>query len=151
MKKITEETVIRLGQEVYNPVVIDGVIYWVDKNNYGELDDYVTNGSVIIQAYFLEEHNRNKYSKIVAQSEYEILEDISVPVIAQSMIRDHGFDMYEYTIEDIEKAFDAGAAYATGSHEEFQQIHISKSQFIERLNSVKEIVVDEDFNPIYIK
>lgn len=38
-----------------------------------------------------------------------------------------------FTVEDIEKAFRAGGAYTLGSHEDFQQIHLSEKEYIQSL------------------
>ena len=90
MKKITNETILKQGDKIYQPVEVDGVIYWVGKDLVGinseTISNYCPNSNQVFLGYF-EANDDELYQgigkihpkEIVAQSQPKL---DGIPVIS---------------------------------------------------------------------
>ena len=168
MKQIINKTILKQGDKTYQPIEVDGVIYWVDKISQIIVGDWYSEmvmGKVLFTHKMKEEsligwneseHTKNSFkarcSKIVAQSEPK-LDDAPVIEIGPT-----GFDEFEYTQADIEKAIelareadsiegtvDLDVVLCYGSNDDLRT-KWTKEEILEQINSISVIEVDEDFN-----
>ena len=171
MKKITKNTILKQGNKVYQPIEVDGVIYWIDVNTKNNVDI----GTMVWNDEDFSFYTTNRICKfkttdniykVVAQSQPKLEE---IPVISldsyvekmaweavhKGNIKDEkqqvcGFtgwvDGYksnpnQYTQKDIEIAFGLGAANHANGQPFLYEV-------FKQLNSISAIEVDEQFNII---
>jgi hypothetical protein len=168
MKQITNTTILKQGYKTYQPVEVDGVIYWVDEIDY--TTEYVTNGKKVFKLSDFPEYSteyiENYWQKIIAQSQPR-LEGIPVVSLdsyverlakektrnlaysgvtaersAEIFIWTHGYNANpnHYTQKDIERAIEL-TKKQTWEDQRFDQ-----EEIIEQINSISVIEVDEQFN-----
>jgi hypothetical protein len=103
MKQITNKTILKQGDKTYQPIEVDGVIYWVDKISQIIVGDWYSEmvmGKVLFTHKMKEEpligwneseHTKNSFkarcSKIVAQSQTKLPD---IPIVS--------LDSYSYMI-----------------------------------------------------
>ncbi len=170
MKQITNKTILKQGDKTYQPIGIDGVIYWVGTVRH--MTEYVTNGTEIFKPSDLPEYSveyaKRYWQKIVTQSESKL---DGIPVVSLDSYLDLRFknetttwswgesgprtpkEFYKmgfksnpnkYTQADIEKA------YKLGYEDRDSDIGFGSNlnYAIEQSNSISVIEVDEKFNVI---
>jgi hypothetical protein len=168
MKKITNKTILIQGDVTYQPRFVmsdystistrsrDKIIYWIDISKHIEGIHNMVGKSVWSVRYakpiILGEHENsylNECFKIVAQLE-PILE--GRPVISLDVI---GFDEFEYTLKDIEKAIELAQegkyiSESSDGGENYEDVfkYPTKKEILEQINSLSIINVDEQFNII---
>jgi hypothetical protein len=83
MKTITNKTILKQGDKEYQPMKVDGVIYWVDKNpkgfSKGEWMYNEPNNDTLIYQFSYDIHPYEIGNKIVAQSQLKLE---GIPVIS---------------------------------------------------------------------
>jgi len=139
MKQITNKTVILQVDKTFQPIEVDGVVYWIDNrppmfNEYwcylAENEDIVFTKNSLPLTWFEKLHDLKNYYTVVAQSK-PILNGITVidlqAHIAQKLASDNGWDWYN-TESSARRVFELWA----------KQIS----------NSIQSIEVDNDFNII---
>lgn len=159
MKKITNKTIIRQVDKIYQPVEIDGVIYWTTNNKEGYIGYFYDRMMKSIHT------NNNVYSDyIVAQSQPK-LEGIPVVSFDKFVISYcHGESIggkciypkckydcsshtetidISYTQQDIEKAILLGRRQGSCVGTIY-----TNEEILEQINSISLIEVDEQFNII---
>jgi hypothetical protein len=143
MKQITNKTILKQGNKTYQPIEVDGVIYWYEEDDF-----------------------KKHYPKAQSQYKFE-----GVPIInldetwchhwINKATPTHKVDAYsfklgyklnpnKYTQKDIEKAISFGfdKGFTSNSNNHLKNTLLSKDEFIEQINSISVIEVDESFNVI---
>lgn len=139
MKQITNNTLLKQVDTTYQPIEIDGVIYWVGKVRH--MTEYVTNGRDIFKPSDLPEYSveyaQRYWQKIVAQSQPKL---DGVTVVNLRTYIDDG----QYTLSDIERVIElAQMVKAYGDYKP-----LTKEEILEQINSISIIEVDELFKVI---
>lgn len=67
-----------------------------------------------------------KEAKEYIENKYFYVDEISIDDFIAGVTSNFVFEL-------LEKSFDAGSAYATGSHKDFKQTHPNKKEFIEQI------------------
>jgi hypothetical protein len=133
MKQITKNTILKQGDKTYQPVEVDGIIYWVDEYvvcRTGEL--YLT--SIQRRIIPKSEGVIQAGDKIIAQSQPKLE---GIPVIDLKTNLNY-YNINQYTQKDIEKAFECGRNFQlTGEG--------SLKETFEYINSISIIEVDSQF------
>jgi hypothetical protein len=127
MKTITKNTILKQGEKTFQPVEVDGVIYWVGKEGFAIASSKLMTDDVPVIS--LEANN----TRLIMEGKYP-------------------FDLKSYTKEDIEKAIelmDGVRLFHKAQHpfERSQQI----KRILDQIDSISEIEVDENFNIISYK
>jgi hypothetical protein len=168
MKTITKNTLLKQGDKVYQPVEVDGVIYWIEDVAYFDTS---------IGWYFriIPKHKpqdgRNFYTRysgdlrIVAQSQPELdgIPIVNLQLNNLSLIAEVGdpIDLNVYTQKDIEKAIEfilknytinSFGNFPAGVSTDSLNYSETTSQVTEKvfgqINSISVIEVDYEFNII---
>jgi hypothetical protein len=178
VKQITNKTLLKQGDKTYQPIEIDGVIYWVDRVRH--MTEYVTNGSDIFKPVemsgYTMEYAQRYWQKLIAQSQPKldgipvvslnenILSDIET-ITSWDSFKDHPIgkagkkiekwfksNPNQYTQEDIEKVIMLSrlwlANYPEGKNSEISERLLLDHEILEKINSISVIEVDEQFNVI---
>lgn len=161
MKQITDKTVIIQGDKTFQPVEVEGVVYWVDNRPpmFGEYWCYLAENEDVVFIknslsldWFERLHDLKNYYTVVAQSK-PILDGIPVIDLLSNNTRlimegECPIDLNCYTLQDIEKAnkISKGLDIKTGVY--FSANTFSLEEIIEQINSIQSIEVDSDFNII---
>jgi len=116
MKQITKYTRLKQGDKIYNPVEVDGIVYWVGRDlvnvNSNTIPNYCPNSNQVFVGYFEandDELYQNKGKvhpkEIIAQSQPKLN---NVPVInLDSYIKGLAIKKFPYTNEgDLEDTID---------------------------------------------
>ena len=131
--------------KTYQPVEVDGVIYWVDNRlpNFGErYIDYIYKNvrtwDIIVKKEAL------PYCDIIVAQSQSKLEEIPI-VDFNDFVNENG--ELPYTQKDIEKAFELGYQCRVSNgykvHGTYQEDY---KKAVEQINSISVIEVDEQFN-----
>jgi len=151
MKTINKNTILKQEDKIYQPRFVmsdDTIIYWPDLNNplkgiHSMVGKNVWSVRYAKPIIFGEHENSyiNECFNILAQSQPKLE---GIPVISLEPI---GFDEFEYTQKDIERAIELTLIDAKKSvvWSEHYYKHLSK-QILEQINSISVIEVDEQFN-----
>jgi len=165
-KKITKNTLLKQGENTYQPVEGDGVIYWINEYEVAKTGElYLT--SIKRRIIPKSEGVIQAGDKIIAQSEPKIdgvpvvsmgryVERLAMNYISKkgvskgleqrmldAYIKCYTLNSNQYTLADIEKAYDLGKASII-----YDKIHgfNSKELDYDQINSINLITVDEQFN-----
>jgi hypothetical protein len=79
----------------------------------------------------------NEIQKIIAYQPKGNAPELDLPLLPEMVVEPRGFDEFEYTEEDLRKAFRAGSSYAIGSHTDFKQTHLNEKNYIKSLKTPK--------------
>jgi hypothetical protein len=178
MKQISSKTILKQGDKTYQPIEVDGVIYWVDNEKIIAENDFSINyrlsdnNPYINKASYHKEKKKEK-GKIIAQSQLKL---DGIPVVSlDSYVKGTINKMAYSEVTDIDNSqFERGFIY--GFHKGFKsnpnqytQADIEKafrlgedskedeingdgalelSEILEQINSISVIEVDEQFNVI---
>lgn len=149
MKQITNKTVLKQGDKTFQPVEVDGVIYWITEKTTDIIDGHFYHPKNVIfpvtDTYIKGPISSGIMSKVVAQSQPKLK---GVPVI--SLIKSE----YHYTQKDIERAIELARVpkKITFDGDELTgkiiRKHLTKEEILEQTNSISVIQVDEQFNAV---
>lgn len=134
MKKITKNTLLKQGDKKYQPVEIDGVIYWVDENyewvspndinKYGiQYFEKIKEGQIVIFD-FVEKYELFKYHLHY----YVVKSHFSTPnkpflIIAQSQPKLEGIPVISPIISLVKKIHNDAQKYAIKTHSPNREAH----------------------------
>ena len=151
MKQITNKTILKQGDKIYNPVEVDSVVYWIDETILtGMKGDWVieTHNPIVTTVCEISRDNADlkmngyKDMKIIAQSQSKL---DGVPVIDfNDFVNENG--ELAYTQKDIEKAIELAQRF--NLVDGFSEPKYEKEEILEQINSISIIEVDEQFNVI---
>jgi hypothetical protein len=175
MNKITATTRLIQGGKEYQPVEVDGVIYWVDKTitpEHKEICCFVDGFKTWLDEYLTHVKFTPSIFKIIAQSQ-PILKGIPVitlnsyvqelaeiAVIEKGNLTNEreqiiaivgwvdGYYQKEFTLADIEKAFELGQESMEYDIIDGWYSTMNKQQCIEQISTIDVIEVDDSFNVI---
>ncbi len=136
MKKITNKTVLKQGDKTYQPVEVEGVVYWVGKIRH--MTEYVTNGEEIFKPSDLPEYSteyaERYWERVVAQSFYKLE---GVPVVS---LKHLGTDAaYRYYCQD-ENTTSGQAFHFTKGYEANPNTHTQRD--IEKAIELARVLFD---------
>jgi len=142
MKEINKNTLLRCRNKTYQPVEVDGVIYWVNQ----PLDE---DGCIVPKSIVALTKPKFINYPIISLIGYaeSIAHLYGSPYSSQYYNWKEGFiDGYnsnpnQYTQKDIEKAIDLARNYNDGWD-------LTEEEILEQINQISEIIVDEQFNII---
>ena len=144
MKQITNKTILKQGDKTYQPIEVDGVIYWIDPEARGMMGWNYNLGlkrlDNLPQHYPVCTTEWNCCKKIVAQSQPKL---DGIPVVN---LRKHIGDDF-YTQADIEKAIWLAKEQSGWSWNTMEDSY-TMEEILEQINSISVIEVDEQFNVI---
>jgi hypothetical protein len=154
MKQITKKTILKQEDKTFQPIEVDGVIYWVDINQIVSESHDVKDNFIYVEKY-------HHYCKVVAQSSNKIE---GVPIIdLESYIQFQANKKFtrlcdadkrfvfrverksnpnQYTQKDIERAIELARNQSYGG------FNFSKQQILEQINSISIIEVNENWEVI---
>jgi site-specific recombinase XerD len=173
MKQITNKTILKQGDKTYQPIEVDGVIYWIDESltikdvrpYYGRFH-FEKNVAINTFPTYLTDLSECKL--IIAQSQTNLE---GVPIISlESYVKNLAIEKYgkkhemlqgqlmffkygyksnpnQYTQKDIEKAIKLGKLKQELESGVFVKKYSNK-QILEQINSISIIEVDEQFKVI---
>jgi hypothetical protein len=167
MKRITNKTILKQGDKEFQPIEVDGVVYWLNDNHIESTSSVVGklvinikyNQPILFRAH--ENSDLNECFSIVAQSS-PVLEEIPV-IRLDSYINKLGREEYDnglgligfisgyksnpnqYTQDDIVKAMAKMALFAT---QEGSKCINRLREIMQEINSIEVIEVDKHFNII---
>jgi hypothetical protein len=162
MKQITNKTALKQGDKTYQPIEVDGVIYWVDKEAKIEKGKFFITKENIV-------HNNTGWNYgdvvIVAQSQHKL---DGIPVVSLDSYADSKYyqlhwwkknlDFKETEVDTLEKK-SFGKGFKSNPNQ-YTQADIDKAmswardriesneEILEKINSISVIEVDENFNVI---
>ena len=170
MKKITNKTILKQVDHVYQPIEIEGTIYWIDpkleiKEVYPQI--VVEQRTLTTKDYFLmqldtiHDIDRSCQYCIVAQSDFKIkdipvvnldiyvekLSSLSKAVDCNDWENGYNSNPNQYTEQDIKKAIQLSRDHYW--YEEDSIIfEYGEIEIFEQINTISLIDVDEQFNII---
>lgn len=171
MKKVTNKTILKQGENTYQPIEIDGVIYWVD------LKQKIDSGYYIAIDNSINKHNKNYFrldndKKIVAQSQNKLE---GVPVISldsyvfnfldkacsdwhrqeygfvanvpirKAFVEGYNSNQNKWSDADVLKAIEL-AREENGWSDNSMEYTYTKEKIIEQINQIEVINIDSQFN-----
>ena len=168
MKQITNKTILKQGDKTYQPIEVDGVVYWIDENVREFEYDWVLYKDLHIGKLIWKSDKAPFIGRIIAQSQPKLegVPIISLDSYVEKLTYDYNLDAHEnvygqvnafkagykanpnqYTQKDIEKAIKLGKLKQELESGVFVKKYSNK-QILEQINSISIIEVDEQFKVI---
>jgi hypothetical protein len=146
MKQITNKTILKQGDKTYQPIEVDGVIYWVksDSPYWVELEPYCVaqsqpklDGIPVVNLKTFIARKQAEYS-------------VNVWDLNAGHHFGEGFksNTNQYTQADIEKAIKLARNLNYNKEKVNNGFTLSVEEILEQINSISIIEVDEQFNVI---
>ncbi len=145
MKQITKNTILKQGDETYQPIEVDGVIYWVNKDGVKEWSDWSYNPNTPTPRqvfYRVTEYFMPHGDKVVAQSQPKLK---GIPVISLWETC-WNKNANQYTQKDIHRAI----VLARAGVLEYDGYYFNNEmeQIFQQINSISVIEINQQFNII---